>query len=98
MAAATEVAAFRIIAESVTNTLRHAGARHCRVGLSVDEAVGVLLVTVTDDGHGLATDFRRGVGLSSMQERASELGGHFALTSDADGTTVTARLPLKVPS
>jgi signal transduction histidine kinase len=91
--AAVEVAAYRIITEAVTNTVRHADARRCRVRIASRDAA--LLVEVEDDGRG--ADQRRsgliGHGLSTMRERAEELGGTLTVTS-RDGTAVQASLPL----
>ena len=50
--AAVEVAAYRIVVEAVTNTVRHARARHCQVSIACIPAG--LAVEVTDDGTGLA--------------------------------------------
>jgi signal transduction histidine kinase len=55
----------------------------------------VLTVTVADDGIGMADGATRGVGLTSMRERADELGGGLVISSAAGGgTTVVARLPV----
>lgn len=90
--AAVEVAAYRIVQEAVTNVVHHAAAERCVVTLVCD---GGLRVTVRDDGQGLPADYRMGVGLSSMQERAAELGGDFRVeATPAGGTEVTAILPL----
>ena len=66
--AAVEVAAYRIVVEAVTNTVRHASARRCDVSLVFTPAG--LAVTVTDDGTGLATAGDHGNGLAIMRERA----------------------------
>ena len=90
--AAVEVAAYRIALEAMTNVSRHASARHCCVRLSL---LGDLCLEVTDDGRGLPNAIRAGVGLTSMRERAEELGGTCrAVTLPQGGTTVTAHLPL----
>jgi len=91
--AAVEVAAYRIVQEALTNVFRHAKARACRVRLSVDHE---LELEITDDGVGLPEDRPAGVGLSSMRERAAELGGacSAARSGPAGGTRVLARLPL----
>ncbi len=93
LSAAVELAAFRIANEAVTNALRHSGARLCVVRLRRE---GQLLVEILDDGRGLPTRPRRGVGLSSMRERALELGGSLIVQPgpSGTGTLVTARLPL----
>lgn len=95
LSAAVEVAAYRIVQEALTNVVRHANARRCTIRLAVDDATRTLAVTITDDGVGLPAAHRAGVGLSSMRERATELGGAFAVGSAPTGDTcVSARLPL----
>ena len=54
----------------------------------------LLLVQVRDTGRGLAVKRGPGVGLTSMRERAEELGGAFSVASDDRGTLVEARLPI----
>lgn len=93
--AAVDVAAYRIVAEAVTNAVRHGRPATVEVVLRLDG--GHLEVEVTDDGDGLAEQAGAGVGLDSMHERAAELGGTCTLASGASGTRVTARLPLEAP-
>src|SRR5499427_457946 len=94
--AAVEVAAYRIATEAVTNVARHAGARTATVTLAAAE--GVLHVEVTDDGRGISPANRAGVGLTSMRERAEELGGTCALRPrPGGGSIVSAQLPLTGP-
>jgi signal transduction histidine kinase len=90
--AAVEVAAYRIALEAMTNALRHGGARWCRVGLELN---GALHVVIEDDGAGLPEQYRAGVGITSMRERAFELGGSWSISPrDPSGTTVRAVLPV----
>jgi len=90
--AAVEVAAYHVALEAVTNVARHAHAQTCRIRLSLE---GGLCLEITDDGDGLPADFHAGVGLTSMRERAAELGGECKIESGAPhGTRVWARLPL----
>ncbi len=89
--AAVEVAAYRIVVEAVTNTVRHARARRCRVSIGCTPAG--LAVEVTDDGTGLHEAGQHGHGLAIMRERAEELGGTFAVTDGSPGVTVEALLP-----
>ncbi|MDP9477307.1 MAG: sensor histidine kinase [Actinomycetota bacterium] len=90
--AAVEVAAYRIVQEALTNVSHHSRARECRVRLSISDG---LELEITDDGIGLPEDRRAGVGLSSMRERAAELGGACAAEPlTTGGTRVLARLPL----
>jgi signal transduction histidine kinase len=92
--AATEVAAYRIATEALRNVSQHASARHCRVCLSLNGS-GILRVEIEDDGVGLSTDRRAGVGLTAMRERAAELGGTCEIEPTAlGGTRVTASLPV----
>ena len=93
--AAVEVACYRIAQEALTNVARHARAKTCQVRLSVDEVAGALGLEVIDDGVGMLEDRVAGVGLSSMRERAEELGGTLAIEAKPEGgTSVLARLPL----
>lgn len=77
--------------EAVTNTVRHARARHCQVSLALDTTA--LVVTVTDDGAGLAACGPHGNGLAIMRERAEELGGTVTISAASPGVRVDARLP-----
>lgn len=89
---AVEVAAFRIASEAVTNAARHARGEHCTVTFRLTDR---LEIDVEDDGVGLAPAARTGVGLQSMRERASELGGSFEIdSSPGDGTRVRVSLPV----
>jgi len=91
--AAIEVAAYRIALEAVTNAVRHSGAGACSVTLGIN---GGLELTILDDGVGLGTGIRgAGVGITSMSERASELGGALRVERRrTGGTLVHALLPL----
>ncbi len=90
--AAVEVAAYRIALEAMTNVSRHAGAQHCCVRLSLPDD---LCLEVTDDGRGLPNRVQAGVGLTSMRERAEELGGMcVAEVLPQGGTGIIAHLPL----
>ncbi len=92
--AAVEVAVFRITAEALANAARHSGADHVAVELGWS-ARSEIVVTIADDGHGIATDARSGVGLSSMRERATELDGWCEISADPNGgTRVRAVIPL----
>ena len=92
---AVEVAAYRIVTEALTNVVRHAQATTCRVGLAAMDGTGrpALHLTVVDDGSG-APPNGVGNGLSTMRERAEELGGTCTVTfRPGQGTTVEALLP-----
>ncbi|MFA1550026.1 sensor histidine kinase [Actinomadura chokoriensis] len=90
--AAAEVAAYRIVQEALTNVHRHANAGSAEVTLCLN---GDLHVTIGDDGVGLPMGLRSGVGMSSMRERAAELGGSCTVgPGPRGGTLVRARLPV----
>lgn len=92
--AAVEVAVYRIALEAITNVSRHARARTCCVRLSLS---GDLCLEVTDDGCGIPAAVRAGVGLSSMRERAEELGGKCIIEPlPREGSRVLACLPLSL--
>jgi signal transduction histidine kinase len=96
LAAAVEVAAYRIALEALHNVSRHAQAQHCSVRLSLCDN---LCLEVSDDGRGIHEQVRAGVGLVSMRERAEELGGTCALESRiGQGTRVLVQLPLMTNS
>lgn len=91
--AAVEVAAFRIASEAMTNVARHAGASRCRVGIAVN---GSFELTVADNGRGTHRATECGTGWTSMQERATELGGSCTISSRPEGgLDVRAVLPLE---
>jgi two-component system NarL family sensor kinase len=89
--AATEVAAYRIATEAMTNATRHSSARHICVRLTADRELDL---DVRDDGQGIAATASPGVGLAAMRERTAELGGTLEIMSGPAGTSVRASLPL----
>ena len=92
---ALAIAVFRIVQESLTNAMRHAGARRLRVVLTVD-ATG-LRARIEDNGRGLdpARPSSRGMGLLGMRERARAHGGRLEIAGrPGAGTTVSVELPL----
>jgi signal transduction histidine kinase len=90
--AAVEVAAYRITLEALTNVVRHAHARQCAIRLALDN---VLRLEIIDDGCGLPAHRRTGIGLTSIRERTTELGGTCIIQpAPAGGTQVLVSLPL----
>ena len=84
-----EAALYRVAQEALHNALRHAGASRVTVALSTTPRLVVL--EVSDDGHGFAPDAPSGgpgLGLESMRERAAAAGGRLAIRSGPKGTTV----------
>ena len=96
--AAVEVAAYRIAVEAVTNAARHSPAS--RVSVDLTTSPDALTLTVTDDAPASAEQtatWSAGVGLTSMHERAAELGGRLRAGPTPTGGRVTAILPLRAP-
>lgn len=87
---------FRILQETLTNTVRHAEAR--RVEISLAEVGGHMELTVSDDGKGIdpsALPGKESFGLLGMRERAERLGGSLEISRPrSGGTRIRARVPL----
>lgn len=89
--AAIEVAAYRIVMEALTNVARHSGATRAKVELRLGD--DCLTMEVSDNGRAGGT-WVPGIGLTSMKERAGELGGTVTYRVTSAGSTVTVELPL----
>ena len=87
LSAAVEVAAYRITLEALANAARHSGSDTATVELGVRDDALTLRVT---DGGPRRGPWNPGVGITSMRERAHELGG----TLDLSSGTVRATIPL----
>ncbi|WP_093903676.1 sensor histidine kinase [Streptomyces sp. cf386] len=96
LAPGTDLAAFRIVQEALTNVVRHSGSRHARVHLDHDDGA-TLRLRIDDDGPAGGVDAGgSGNGLAGMRERAAALGGTIEAGPRADGGfRVLAVLPLK---
>jgi len=92
-----ETAIFRIVQEALTNVFRHSGAR--KVGISLTQKNGLLVVAVRDDGKGIGKKIvdlepdSVGVGIGGMKQRAKEFGGELRLTNLNPGTLVELMIP-----
>lgn len=94
---AVDLAAYRIVQESLTNVIRHAGP--ARVRVRIDYAPHELRLTITDNGAGIEPGerFTDGsvLGLPGMRERAQTLGGTLSAgRCPGGGFEILARLPL----
>lgn len=89
-----EIAAFRVVQESLTNVQRHSGSDSACI--RVRKSPARVCVEVSDKGKGMVSEvsLTPGVGISGMRERVRQLGGLLSIVSDGNGTTVTAELPL----
>ena len=89
-----EISAYYIVAEAVTNAVKHSGASLITVSAEVAHVDGALRVTVADDGVGGA-EFSGGTGLLGLKDRVDALGGRIDLHSPRGaGTTLCVVLPL----
>lgn len=93
--AATEVTAFRIAQEALTNVVKHARAKSVQIELRREQAT--LMLTITDDGVGFdanAPSGRRGLGLVGIRERVAKLDGILRIDSEpGQGTRLSVQLP-----
>jgi signal transduction histidine kinase len=95
-----QIMVYRIIQEALTNARKHAGAK--RVRLSIEPRGDRLCFVVEDDGAGFDVDRTarrdapdRGLGLTTMRERARMLGGMLEVDSGAGrGTRITLGVPV----
>jgi signal transduction histidine kinase len=96
-----DLAAFRLIQEALTNTLKHAGPQ-ARAWVRIHYTDWQLTVEVEDDGRGLAAGLgqangSRGHGLVGMRERVALYGGDLRIgPRSGGGFEVRARFPLEV--
>ena len=97
LASDVETAVFRIVQEALTNVFRHAGAH--KVGISLSQKNGLIVVAVRDDGKGIGKKVADlepgsvGVGIGGMKQRAKEFGGELRLTNAHPGTLVELTIP-----
>jgi signal transduction histidine kinase len=92
----TKEAVYRIAQEALHNTVKHARASNAKVNLQED--AGGITLEISDDGAGFdaQNDFPGHLGLKSMRERASRLGGTLEVVSEpGEGVHILARVPDK---
>ena len=83
---------YRIVQESLTNSIRHGKATEVRLQFWIHEEQ--LIVTIHDNGIG-AKEITKGIGLTGMEERVGNLGGTVnAGNAPEGGFTITVRIPL----
>ncbi|GLX49088.1 hypothetical protein Shyhy01_20380 [Streptomyces hygroscopicus subsp. hygroscopicus] len=92
-ASAVESNAYFIVAEAVTNAVKHAQASHIDIRLEL--ADDVLLIRVADDGVGGLDRATPGSGLTGLTDRVSAFDGTLTIESPPDeGTSILVRIPL----
>ena len=88
-----EVTAWYVLAEALSNVVKHAGASEVEVSLSQED--GRLGLVIRDDGCGFDLDQPRGLGLTSLSDRLGTVGGSLSITSGAElGTSVCVHIPV----
>jgi signal transduction histidine kinase len=96
LAPALNTTLFRIFQETLVNLTRH--ARATNVVVSLQQTDQALILTICDNGIGIAADDLNdpgAVGLLGMRERAAQWGGETIIRgAPGEGTTVTVRIPL----
>jgi signal transduction histidine kinase len=85
----------RILQESFTNILKHAGATRITVESGLNEEGDGRYIRITDNGHGIHGE-QRGRGIANMQSRAQRIGGGLRIESSEKGVAVTLLLPPQV--
>ncbi len=99
LASQVEIALFRIGQEAINNVLKHAHASRVHLTLALHD--GQASLRLDDNGKGFTcapSDDTQHLGLATMQERASLLGGSFTCVSAVhSGTQLHARVPAHLP-
>jgi len=84
---------YRVVQEALHNCSRHANASNVRI--CVEQDAGQLRLTVRDDGKGFEAGKSKGLGLLGMEERVTQLGGIFRISSrPGEGVTLSAEFPI----
>ena len=92
-----QLAAYRVVQESLSNVARHAEAQSVHV--EIRRRDGRVVVRIVDDGCGIDPQAPRGLGLTGMRERALLAGGSLSVLSvPSKGTTVELTIGECVPS
>lgn len=92
--APVELAAYRVVQESLTNALKHAAPGPVRITLGEHDGALRVVVTSAYDHRDAPRAPGSGAGLVGMRERTELLGGTFAAGADGDVWTVRVELPL----
>jgi signal transduction histidine kinase len=87
LAAPVEAACYFAVAETLTNAVKHSGAREIRIRM--EHRRGVLRIEVVDDGAGGA-DPAGGTGLAGLEQRLAAFDGVVAVSSPPGGPTIVA--------
>jgi PAS domain S-box-containing protein len=95
-----EMTLFRVVQESLTNIQRHSGSPQAKIRIERNQ--GTITLEISDKGSGIPGNLRRqngklsfglGVGIPSMHERVTHIGGQLDIESGGSGTTVRVTIP-----
>ncbi len=90
------ISLFRIFQETLTNIMRHSGAKETCIKLYLSD--GMLSLSVEDNGRGIneeEVNSTKSLGLIGMRERIKKMNGSFAISKkDSGGTVVNVRIPV----
>lgn len=92
-----ELTIYRVVQEALTNAFRHSGATH--VDIAIEARPGsarmapAVRVSISDNGDGLPSEHKLGLGMIGMRERVMALGGTMNVASTSAGVTVAAVVP-----
>lgn len=94
-----ELVIFRLVQESLTNILRHSGAKTATVVLT--RRSDVVTIEIKDGGKGIPPEKlaaidsgKTGLGIRAMRERLRQFGGELRIESNRDGTHVFVTIPI----
>jgi signal transduction histidine kinase len=93
----TQIILFRIIQETIQNSIKHAGATRIDIGISVNDT---LTVRIKDDGKGfnVGEELHKGLGLANIRRRAKAICAEVSIISaPGEGACTTITLPLQKP-
>ncbi len=94
--AARSIHIYRILQEALNNIAKHANVREAILNLTISQ--DRIEIEITDYGTGIPADYKAGVGLAGMRERAELLNGSIEFNRLAPGTTVHLIVPLERPT
>lgn len=90
-----KINSYRIVQESLKNSVKHAQCNHIQVNFSLDK--GMLYLTIQDDGVGfVAKKGKGGIGMRNLASRAEKIGGNLQVVSEpGKGTEVLVKIPAR---
>ena len=86
-----EFTIFRVVQAAISNVHRHSGSPTAWVRIVSD--TDRVIVEVKDEGKGMPAKVAEGLGIRGMRERVGQLGGHFEIVGNRQGTLVRASIP-----